>query len=353
VTGAPGSNVIVDSSITSTDTGRAVTGAGIPASSFVGAVTNTGPLFPTSSKGAVTTGSFQLVNQAGAPAQPTAPATSITLSAQGDPANLQPGQTPDPLFSATATSPGGGDTGSVLISPSIKPGTVSNTFYNHYSWLRTMEDLFHVAEGHDHAPLVAGTVSGGLDQQGHIGYAAQPGLKVFGSDVFTNAHAATDAVCANCRYGGYPSFLRQGLPSVPTDAVVVGTATEPALTNQGDAVRVEGPTFAALVTVNGPQVPGNGLPYQTPWTTCTWEVTVTPLTGTVPLAVGDFSVLDQGVLSHPQLVTGLPAPPSTLAGGDTATFELRSAEPVADGLLQWAPSGQGTAAAWDFVVEND
>jgi hypothetical protein len=30
----------------------------------------------------------------------------------------------------------------VLISPLIKPGTVSSTFYNHYSTLRTLEDLF-------------------------------------------------------------------------------------------------------------------------------------------------------------------------------------------------------------------
>jgi hypothetical protein len=81
----------------------------------------------------------------------------------------------DPLFDATDPTTGGGDTGSVLISPYIRPGTVSNVFYNHYSWLRTMEDLFSV-----------GRVSRGLDGAGHIGYAAQPGLAPFGSDVFTN-----------------------------------------------------------------------------------------------------------------------------------------------------------------------
>jgi hypothetical protein len=47
--------------------------------------------------------------------------------------------------------------------------------YNHYSWLRTMEDLFQVAKA-----------SPGLDGEGHIGYAAQPGLAPFGPDVFTN-----------------------------------------------------------------------------------------------------------------------------------------------------------------------
>jgi hypothetical protein len=53
----------------------------------------------------------------------------------------------------------------VLISPYIRPGTVSTKFYNHYSWLRTMEDAFDVAR---HSP--------GLGGKGHLGYAAQPGL---------------------------------------------------------------------------------------------------------------------------------------------------------------------------------
>jgi hypothetical protein len=38
-----------------------------------------------------------------------------------------------------------------------------------------MEDLFNVAKA-----------SPGLDGQGHIGFAAQPGLKAFGADVFNN-----------------------------------------------------------------------------------------------------------------------------------------------------------------------
>ncbi len=86
----------------------------------------------------------------------------------------------------------GGDTGSVLISPYITPGTVSNAYYNHYSWLATMEDIFSVAAGNDHTPLSpgAGSVSGGLDGLGHLGYAAQPGLRPFGPDVFTDPHGS-------------------------------------------------------------------------------------------------------------------------------------------------------------------
>ena len=92
------------------------------------------------------------------------------------------------MFSSTIATPGGGDTGSILISPLIKPGTVSTVDYNHYSWLRTMEDLFRVAKGSSTSPISggAGSVSGGLDGLGHIGFAAQPGLRTFGSDIFNN-----------------------------------------------------------------------------------------------------------------------------------------------------------------------
>jgi len=61
---------------------------------------------------------------------------------------------------------GGGDVGAVLLSPCIAPGTVSQVPYNHYSLLRSAEDLF------------------GLP---HLGYAQLPGETSFGSDVFTRS----------------------------------------------------------------------------------------------------------------------------------------------------------------------
>jgi hypothetical protein len=54
---------------------------------------------------------------------------------------------------------GGDRTGAVLLSRFLKPGTVSNTFFNHYSLLKTLEDIFHT--------------------DGHLGYAAQPDLLPF------------------------------------------------------------------------------------------------------------------------------------------------------------------------------
>ena len=61
--------------------------------------------------------------------------------------------------------PGGGDVGAVAISPFIKPGTVSTVDYNHYSALRSFEDIFGLS---------------------HLGDAAMPQVKSFGTDVYTN-----------------------------------------------------------------------------------------------------------------------------------------------------------------------
>ena len=62
--------------------------------------------------------------------------------------------------------PGGGLVGLVALSPFIKPRTVSTVKYNHYSMLRTIEDIFGLS---------------------HLGDAAMPQVKSFGSDVFTNS----------------------------------------------------------------------------------------------------------------------------------------------------------------------
>jgi phosphatidylinositol-3-phosphatase len=62
--------------------------------------------------------------------------------------------------------PGGGRIGAVVLSPFVKPKTVSSEPYNHYALLRTVEALF------------------GLP---YLGYAGAADLKPFGADVFTGA----------------------------------------------------------------------------------------------------------------------------------------------------------------------
>jgi hypothetical protein len=196
VAGNSGTSIVADPSIQADDTGRIVTGAGIPANTFVGTVTDAGPVGQPVDSGVPYSASFQLVDANGNPVTPTAGVTSISLSAEGAPGAITTGQTVDPLYDATDPTPGGGDTGSVLISPYITPGTSTTTYYNHYSWLRTMEDLFDVSLGvgspSNNPVFLTGsngtsyTVAGGLDGLGHLGFAAQSDLTPFGPDVFNN-----------------------------------------------------------------------------------------------------------------------------------------------------------------------
>jgi hypothetical protein len=82
---------------------------------------------------------------------------------------------------------GGDQTGAVLLSPFIKPGTVSNTPFNHYSLLKTIEDIFE------------------LD---HLGYARQPGLLSFFGCVSSDIVAHTGDQFAECRTSGDFDFRR-------------------------------------------------------------------------------------------------------------------------------------------------
>ena len=79
---------------------------------------------------------------------------------------------------SNAAATGGGKIGAVLLSPFIKPGTVTQTAYNHYSLLRSVEDLFGLS---------------------HIGFAAQAGLASFGSDVLTSSSTTTTTTTSASR----------------------------------------------------------------------------------------------------------------------------------------------------------
>jgi hypothetical protein len=153
-------------------------------------------------------------------------------------------------------------------------------------------------------------------------------------------------------YGDLPAFLPSG--AARPHSVLTASVEHPALATQGDAVRVQLPGTSVLVTVTGPEVPGDGLPYETKATTCTWTVTMTGAVADVPVTVADFRTLDHfGTGYRLAPIPGRPAPPAVLRRGATATFELRTVMTVGEGLLRWSPGGKATVASWDFVVEND
>ncbi len=93
--------------------------------------------------------------------------------------NEQSANTPN--AGGPSQGPGGGRVGAVLLSQYVQPGSVNTTPYNHYSLLRSVEDLFGLS---------------------HLGYAGKSGLKAFGPDVF------------NARPGGAPAAGGPG-PAAP------------------------------------------------------------------------------------------------------------------------------------------
>ncbi|MDQ1686717.1 MAG: hypothetical protein QOC82_3454 [Frankiaceae bacterium] len=69
--------------------------------------------------------------------------------------------------------PGGGKVGSLVIGKCVQRGTKDPARYNHYSLLRSLEDLYGIA-------------TGGTDGSGHLGFAAAAGLRPFGTDLFSS-----------------------------------------------------------------------------------------------------------------------------------------------------------------------
>jgi hypothetical protein len=113
------------------------------------------------------------------------------------------------------TTPGGGITGAVFISRYIRPGSISDQPYNHYSWLRSTEDLFGVTrggtDGHGHG-------------HGHLGYAAADGLRPFGPDVYNHptGRALRPAASGTAIYPAVASIDDPEHPTVTAPAVPVG-----------------------------------------------------------------------------------------------------------------------------------
>jgi hypothetical protein len=103
---------------------------------------------------------------------------------------------------------GGGRVGALLLNKQyIVPDTVDTTgYYNHYSALRSYEDLL-------------GLTSGGTDGYGHLGFAAASGLTPFGQDIFQPDVAptiTTDPQSQSAVSGGTLTFTAAADITTPT-----------------------------------------------------------------------------------------------------------------------------------------
>jgi hypothetical protein len=97
--------------------------------------------------------------------------------AEADDTSACCGEQPGPNTTAPGLiggGPGGGRIGAVMVSSCIRPGTVSDVPYNHYSLLRSIEGNF------------------GLP---YLGYAGQAGLRAFGDDVLNRPDCGVPPPC--------------------------------------------------------------------------------------------------------------------------------------------------------------
>lgn len=260
--------------------------------------------------------------------------------------NELPGpNTTQPGFQAFGqdTTPGGGITGAVFISRFIRPGSVSDQPYNHYSWLRSTEDLF-------------GLSTGGTDRAEHLGYAAAEGLRPFAGDVYSNPSGTALAPAPSGSWV-FPATASLDQPSVPR-VTALGAATvrsgllaqlvpdvsvgHPAVLAIGGSVRAALPAgAAAVVTALGPELvsaPAAG-------TSTRAVITLRVDSGAVPIAAADLTARDDSG----QLIALTPVS-DTRGGGQT--FRVSGTFSAGAAQLTWRHDGR-VLAVWTFTIELD
>ena len=124
----------------------------------------------------------------------------------------------------------------------------------------------------------------------------------------TTSHPATGTSSEPDTYGPMPTFLPA--VSIEADSELTGTAASPSnhqpRRQRKSAVAVGSSVHATVV---GPDVPGEGMPYQTESTTCTWTFTLTGATAVVPVRMADFTAFDHlGTSTNYMLSPVIPSP---------------------------------------------
>ena len=237
-----------------------------------------------------------------------------------------------PLFGTpTGPAPGGGQIGALLLnSKYIQPGTVDTTgYYNHYSALRSYEDLL-------------GITSGGTDGYGHLGFAAAPGLTPFGQDIFQPDAAptiATDPTSQSAPSGTTLTFSAAANIATPN-------AQWQASVNGGSSwITLPGATSNTFTTgtltpfENGWEVRAVFTNYVGSATTNPATITVTPPTTTVVLPSNGASV------SGSQYLDAITSP-----GVTQVQYELTGGS-LSDAVIASAvPTNYGWIAAWNTTT---
>jgi hypothetical protein len=144
-------------------------------------------------------------------------ATSDTSSCCGEiagPGSPEPGE----------NGPGGGDVGAVLLSPCIAPGTVSQTPYNHYTMLGSVENVFGLS---------------------HLGYAQLPGGTYFGSDIYNRSCGATSGGGGGTGGGGGPAGGSSPAVKIHSPKIASQASTRPRVSVRWSVATGSGPALGS------------------------------------------------------------------------------------------------------------
>ena len=112
---------------------------------YVGTVSDTGALYPNVSGGPTVAANFQAIDSSGNPVTLPGSVTSVTLSAEVDPATAGGVDHGRSAVGCHRPDAGRWRHGERADQQVHQAGHLDHVNYNHYSWLRTMEDLFNVS----------------------------------------------------------------------------------------------------------------------------------------------------------------------------------------------------------------
>lgn len=154
-------------------------------------------------------------------------------------------------------------------------------------------------------------------------------------------------------HGKLPSWLPKA--TAPTDHLVTATRAHPKLAVQGDSIRVDLAHGQVDTTVVGPVVPEEGKFPVPPTSPCSFTITLTHVTGNVPLSAGAFTILaENGRLYRPRVLGPHGGPvPRDVKPGHPVLLTVKAVLPTGGGQVRWTPETGAPIGSWDFDVEID
>lgn len=171
------------------------------------------------------------------------------------------------------------------------------------------------------------------------------------AQVTTSLHRLADR---NVRYGSIPRFIPQG--GTPVNQVLDASPGHPAVSIEGEPIRLRLPGGSSLATMIGPYIPRRFQGTAVRQTPTTLTLTFTRARGALPISTRAFTIVDeQGTVLRPVPTTegGATLPPTVPARG-RFTLRFRLTLPIGNGTLRYAPPGRRhVVASWEFDVETD